>query len=60
MLGMALAGLTKGRVALSGEPSRPHERVPTVEEYYRAAFPRQKSQQLRKECAIKGTHSMQP
>ncbi len=54
MVGMALAGLTKGRLALSGEPLPPYERIPALEEYYRGRVPETEIQQLRKECAIKG------
>ena len=54
MIGMALAGLTNGRFTLSGEPVPPHERIPTVEEYYRGRIPAAEVEQIRKECAIKG------
>ncbi|HEY5912558.1 MAG TPA: 4Fe-4S ferredoxin [Verrucomicrobiae bacterium] len=55
MIGMALAGLTNGRFALKGEPVPPYRRIPTVEDYYRGRIPRGELDQLRKECAIKGT-----
>jgi electron-transferring-flavoprotein dehydrogenase len=54
MVGMALAGLTNGRFALSGEPVPPYKRIPTLEEYYCGRIPAAEIQQLRKECAIKG------
>jgi electron-transferring-flavoprotein dehydrogenase len=54
MIGMALAGLTNGRLALTGEPVPPYQRIPTLEEYYRGCIPAAEIQQLRKECAIKG------
>jgi electron-transferring-flavoprotein dehydrogenase len=54
MVGMALAGLTNGRLTLSGEPVQPYKRIPTIEEYYRGRIPEAEIQQLRKECAIKG------
>jgi electron-transferring-flavoprotein dehydrogenase len=54
MLGMALAGLTNGRLTLGGEPVPPHQRIPTVEDYYHGKIPLETIQQLRKECAIKG------
>jgi electron-transferring-flavoprotein dehydrogenase len=54
MVGMALAGLTNGRLTLSGEPIQPYKRIPTLEEYYRGRIPEAEIQQLRKECAIKG------
>jgi electron-transferring-flavoprotein dehydrogenase len=54
MLGMTLAGLTNGRLSLSGEPLRPHERIPTLEKYYRDKIGAEELQQLKKECKIKG------
>jgi len=54
MLGMALAGLTNGRLSLNGEPVPPYQRIPTIEQYYRGRIPEGEIQRLRKECAIKG------
>jgi electron-transferring-flavoprotein dehydrogenase len=54
MVGMALAGLTNGRLALSSEPLPPYKRIPTLEEYYRGRIPTAEIEQSRKECAIKG------
>ncbi|HOX57632.1 MAG TPA: 4Fe-4S ferredoxin [Candidatus Paceibacterota bacterium] len=54
MIGMALAGLTKGRLSLRGEPLPPYKRIPTLEEYFRGRVSAAEIQQLRKECAIKG------
>ncbi|MBU1249361.1 MAG: 4Fe-4S ferredoxin [Proteobacteria bacterium] len=34
LIGMALSGLTKGALNLPGDPKRPHERIPSLEEYY--------------------------
>lgn len=55
MIGMALAGLTNGRLALGGDPARPYQRIPTLEAYYRGRVPRGEIEELRKECAAKGT-----
>jgi electron-transferring-flavoprotein dehydrogenase len=54
MVGMALAGLTNGRLTLSGEPVPPYKRIPTLEEYYHGRIPKAEIEQLRKECTIKG------
>jgi electron-transferring-flavoprotein dehydrogenase len=54
LLGMALAGFTQGRFALGGEPLPPHQRIPTIEEYYHGRIPAEEIAQLRKECTIKG------
>jgi electron-transferring-flavoprotein dehydrogenase len=54
MLGMALAGLTNGRFALSGDPVPPYKRLPKIEDYYRGLIKEEELQQFQKECAIKG------
>ena len=54
MIGMALAGLTSGRLAFNTEPPPPWKRLPSVEEYYRGKIPAGEIQELRKECRIKG------
>jgi electron-transferring-flavoprotein dehydrogenase len=54
LLGMALAGLTKGRFTFGSHPVRPYERIPSVEEYYRGRIPVRDIEQLRRECRIKG------
>ncbi|MGO9200606.1 MAG: 4Fe-4S ferredoxin [Limisphaerales bacterium] len=54
LLGMALAGLTKGRLALESQAAPPYKRLPTLEEYYLGRIPASEIRQLRKECAIKG------
>jgi len=54
MVGMALAGLTKGRFAVKGEPLPAYKRVPSLEEYYRGRIPRGEIEALRKECTLKG------
>lgn len=54
MLGMALVGLTKGRVALPGRPMPPHQRVPSLEKYYRGRVTAAEIQKLRGECDAKG------
>ncbi len=54
LMGMALAGLTKGKLTLGGEPVQPWKRIPSPEEYYRGKIPVAEIQKLRKECTIKG------
>jgi electron-transferring-flavoprotein dehydrogenase len=55
MLGMALAGLTNGRLSLSGQPLTPQERIPALEKYYEGKVSAEELSQIRKECKIKGT-----
>ena len=54
MLGMALAGLTNGKLAMPGKPMPPHDRVPNLEEYYRGRIAPEEIARLRKECDAKG------
>lgn len=49
LAGMALAGLTNGKLSVSGEPKK----LPTLEEYYRGRIPAAELDALRRECASK-------
>jgi electron-transferring-flavoprotein dehydrogenase len=53
LIGMALAGLTKGRLSLGPKPVPPYRRLPTLEQYYRGKIPAQDIQELRQGCAAK-------
>jgi electron-transferring-flavoprotein dehydrogenase len=55
LIGMTLAGLTYGRLALKSEPVPTFKHLPSLEEYYRGRIPLADIEQLRRECAIKGT-----
>ena len=54
MIGMALAGLTGGRLALPGEPLPPWKRIPSLEDYFRGRIPPAKCAQMRDECDAQG------
>jgi len=54
LVGMALAGLTNGRLSPGGTPKRPHERLRSVEEYFAGRVPAGEIEQLRRECAATG------
>jgi len=54
LLGMALTGLTKGRVNLGSEPVAPHERLGTVESYYDGRIPPGEIARIRAECRKSG------
>ncbi|HLP78587.1 MAG TPA: 4Fe-4S dicluster domain-containing protein, partial [Candidatus Paceibacterota bacterium] len=53
MIGMALAGLTNGKLNLGGEPKRPWERIPSLEDYYAGRIPAPEIAKLREECKAK-------
>ena len=54
LLGMALAGLSGGRLALPGEPLPPWQRVPPLEVYYRGRIPAGEARKIRDECYARG------
>ncbi|MBG0776064.1 MAG: 4Fe-4S ferredoxin [Desulfovibrionaceae bacterium] len=54
MVGMALAGFTKGRLRWPARIKRPQDRLPTIEEYYRGRIPGDEIQAIREQCRAKG------
>ncbi len=55
LLGMALSGMTKGRINIGPEPVPPHQRIGSVEEYYAGRIPADEIARVREECRRKGT-----
>lgn len=54
LIGMALAGLTGGRLSPGGTPRRPHERVRPVEEYFAGRVSPEEVAVIARECAATG------
>src|SRR5512136_2993873 len=54
LVGMALAGLTKGRVAMPGKSLPPAKRLPTIEEYYAGRIAPEEIARIRQDCAARG------
>jgi electron-transferring-flavoprotein dehydrogenase len=54
MIGMALAGLSGGRLALPGKSLRPWERIPSLEDYYRGRIPADEVGKIRDDCYARG------
>jgi electron-transferring-flavoprotein dehydrogenase len=54
LVGMALAGLTRGKLAMSSEPMPPHYRVPTTEDYFRGRITPEEITRIREESASRG------
>lgn len=50
MIGMALAGLSGGRLAIPSKPLRPWERIPSLEDYFRGRIPAEEVRKIRDEC----------
>ncbi len=51
LIGMAVAGLTGGCVALHSEPKRPHERLRTPEDYFAGKLASARIEELKREAA---------
>lgn len=51
ILGMALAGLTRGRIAIPGEPPPPERKIRSLAEWFRGRIPPEEIERIRKECA---------
>lgn len=54
LMGMALSGLTGGKIALGKEPVRPQERIPSLEDYYRGRISPEEIETIRSECEKAG------
>ena len=54
LIGMALAGLSGGRLVLPGQPLRPWERIPPLEDYFRGRIPPGEARKIRDDCYARG------
>lgn len=54
MVGMALAGFTKGRLSMAGDGRTPHERVPSLEQYLKGRLSTADIERIRAEAHAKG------
>lgn len=54
LLGMALAGLTGGKLSVGEEPAHPAEKAGTLETFYAGRIPPAEIARLRAECEAKG------
>jgi electron-transferring-flavoprotein dehydrogenase len=54
LVGMALAGLTNGRISLGEEPAHPADKVGAIDTFYRGRIPPEEIAAIRKECEAKG------
>lgn len=60
MIGMALTGLSSGRLALPGKPLRPWERIPSLEDDYRGRIPPGEVRAIRDDCDARGVSAHAP
>jgi len=54
LIGMGLTGLSGGRLAMPGKPLAPHERLPSVEDYFAGRVSADEISRIRDECNAKG------
>jgi electron-transferring-flavoprotein dehydrogenase len=54
LAGMALTGLTQGRLAMPGDSLPPAKRLPTIEEYYAGRIAPEEIARIRQDCAARG------
>jgi electron-transferring-flavoprotein dehydrogenase len=54
LIGMALAGLSGGRLVLPGKPLRPWQRIPSLEDYFRGRIPPAEVRKIREDCYARG------
>jgi electron-transferring-flavoprotein dehydrogenase len=54
LLGMALAGITRGKLAMPGEARSPQEHTPSFAEYYKGRVPAEEVERIRRECLARG------
>lgn len=54
MMGMAMAGMTKGKLYWPSKLKRPHQRIPDLETYYARYLPKEEIKRIKAECETKG------
>jgi len=57
LIGMALAGATKGVFHLPVKPRQPSQHTPTLAKYYRGRIPRDEVAEICQDCSAKGVSS---
>ena len=55
MIGMALAGLTNGKLTLAGDPVPPWKRIPSIKEYYQGRVSPEEIAKLHAECQARNS-----
>lgn len=54
LIGMGLAGLSGGRLAMPGKPLPPHERIGAVEQFFADRLTAREIEEIRRDCARQG------
>ncbi len=55
LVGMAMAGLTRGRLTMPGKVLSPQEHTPSLAEYYKNRMSAEEVERIRQECLSRGT-----
>jgi electron-transferring-flavoprotein dehydrogenase len=55
MIGMALAGLTNGKLTLASDPVPPWKRIPSIEEYYRGRISPEEIAKIHAQCQARNS-----
>jgi len=53
-IGMALAGLSRGRLAVPGKPKAPRERIGRPEDFFADRIPKEEIEKIKEQCAAQG------
>jgi electron-transferring-flavoprotein dehydrogenase len=54
LIGMALTGLSDGKLFWPGVSKKPHERIPSIESFFQGRIPADEIATIRRECTAKG------
>lgn len=54
LMGMALTGLSGGKLFWPGASKKPHERIPSIEEFFRGRISPEEIDAIRRDCTAKG------
>jgi len=55
LVGMGITGMTRGLVNVPGRARRPHERIPSIEQYFGDRIPAAELREIRRQCHAAGT-----
>lgn len=54
LIGMGITGMTRGLINVPGRAKRPHERIPSIEQYFGDRIPAAEIREIRRRCQTAG------
>lgn len=54
LIGMGITGMTRGLINVPGRAKRPHERIPSIEQYFGDRIPAAEIREIRRRCQAAG------